>query len=226
MPSERSLPDSAAEYDPRRSEGSSVDKFMIPIFQVNRYLNRPLASLIVRAVLRTRITPNQLTFVSFFIGLAGAFAFSLGKPAFFALGAVMTQLSSIVDCADGMLARARNRMSEYGAYLDLILDRINEFFLITGFVLGYYAWSGSVRMLVLGLVTLGLYFLEVTVFYLMETYAGRGIRCRSSESRGLLLFLIFVFGVVNRLDLGTYVLFTVSSVMNLHLLYSFLRPRR
>ena len=226
MLSERSLPGSVAEYDQRRVAGSSGDKFLIPFLQVNRYLNRPLASLIVRAVCRTRITPNQLTFVTFFIGLAGAFAFARGTPAFFALGAVLAQLSSVVDCADGMLARARNRMSEFGAYLDLVLDRVNEFFLIAGVVLGTYAWSGSVRMLVLGLVTLGLYFLQITVFYLTEAYAGRGIRCRSAESRGLLLLLIFVFGVVNRLDLGIYVLFTVSLVMNLYFLYSFLRQAR
>ena len=226
MPSERSLPDSTAECDHRRSVGSSGDRFIIPLLQVNRYLNRPLASLIVRAVFRTRVTPNQLTFAAFFIGLGGAFAFSRGTPALFAVGAVLTQLSSVVDCADGMLARARNRMSEYGAYLDLILDRVNEFFLIAGAVLGTYARTGSVRMLVLGLVALGLYFLGVSVFYLSETYAGRGIRCRSAETRGLLLFLIFVFGVANRIDLGIYVLFTVSSVMTLYFLYSFLRQAR
>ena len=223
MPSERSLPDSAAKVDYRRSAGSSGDKFIIPFLQVNRYLNRPLASLIVRAVFRTRVTPNQLTFVSFFIGLAGAFAFFRGTPMFFAVGGVLAQLSSVVDCADGQLARARNRMSEFGAYLDLILDRVNEFFLIAGVVFGHFAWSGSVRMLVLGLVALGLYFLEIAVFYLTETYANRGIRSRSAESRGLMLFLIFLFGVVNRLDLGIYVLFIVSLVMNLYFLYSFLR---
>ncbi len=223
MPSERSLPDSAAEHDHRKCVGSSGDKSIIFFLQVNRYLNRPLASLIVRAVFRTRITPNQLTFVAFFIGLAGAFALSRGTPAFVAVGGVLTQLSSVVDCADGMLARARNRMSEYGAYLDLVLDRVNEFFLIAGAVLGNYAGSGSVRMLVLGLVTLSLYLLQIAIFYLMETYAGRGIRCRSAETRGLLLFLIFVFSVVNRIDLGIYVLFIVSLVTNLSILFSFLR---
>lgn len=226
MPSERSLPDSAAKTDHRGPVGSSGDKFVIPFLQVNRYLNRPLASLIVRAVFRTRVTPNQLTFVSFFIGLAGAFAFSRGTPEFFAVGGVLTQLSSIVDCADGMLARARNRMSEFGAYLDLVLDRVNEFFLIAGAVLGYYAYSGNVRWLVLGLVTLSLYLLQAAIFYLTETYAGNGIKGRAAENRGLLLFLIFLSGVVNRIDLGIAVLFTVSSVTNLYILYSFLRQTR
>lgn len=49
---------------------------------------------------------------------------------------------------------------------------------------------------------------------------------RSAENRGLLLILVFLFGVVNRIDLGTYVLFAETSVMNLYFLYSFFRQAR
>lgn len=226
MRSETSLPDSTAEPGPRGAAAPGGSRIYAGFLHVNRYLNRPLASLIVRALLRTRVTPNQVTVAAFFIGLAGAFAFSRGTPALFAVGGILAELSSIVDCADGMLARARGQMSEYGAYLDLILDRVNEFFLIAGAVLGYYAYSGNVRMLVMGLVTLSLYLLQVAVFYLTETYAGKGIMGRSAENRGLLLFLIFLFGVVNRVDLGIYVLFGETSVMNLYFLYSFFRQTR
>lgn len=225
-PSERSLPSSAAERRARSAAVPAGGKFTPVFFQVNRFINRPLAALLVRVLARTAVTPNQVTFAAFFIGLGGAFAFSRGTPASFALGAALAQLSSIVDCADGMLARAKGRMTDFGAYLDLVLDRVNEFFLMAGAVLGYFAYSGSVRMLILGLMTMGLYFLEVTVYYLTETYAGRGIRSQSAEGRGLLLFLIFAFGVVNRIDLGTYVLFTVAAVMLLYHLYAFLRPLR
>ena len=225
MRSETSLPDSKAEPGPRGAAAPAGSRIYVGFLHVNRYLNRPLASLIVRALLRTRVTPNQVTFAAFFIGLAGAFAFSRGTPALFAVGAILAELSSIVDCADGMLARARGQMSEYGAYLDLVLDRVTEFFLIAGAVLGYYAYSGSVRMLVLGLVTLSLYLLQVAVFYLTETYAGNGIMSRTAENRALLLFLIFLFGVVNKIGLGTYVLFSVTSAMNLYLLYSFFRRK-
>lgn len=225
MRSETSLPDSTAEPRPRGAVAPAGSRIYLGFLQVNRYLNRPLASLIVRALQRTRLTPNQVTVAAFFIGLAGAFAFSRGTPALFVVGGILAELSSIVDCADGMLARARGQMSEYGAYLDLVLDRVNEFFLIAGAVLGYYAYSGNVRMLVLGLVTLSLYLLQVVVFYLTETYAGNGIIGRAAENRGLLLFLIFLFGVVNRIDLGIYVLLAVASVMNLYLLYSFFRRK-
>jgi phosphatidylglycerophosphate synthase len=225
-PSERSLPGSAAERRLGSPALPAGDRFAPVFLQVNRYINRPLASLLVGVLARTAITPNQVTLGAFFIGLGGAFAFSRGTPAFFVLGAALAQLSSVVDCADGMLARAKGQMSDFGAYLDLVLDRVNEFFLMAGAVLGFFVYSGSVRMLVLGLMTVGLYFLEVTVFYLTETHAGKSIRSQTAESRGLLIFLIFVFGAVNRIDLGTYVLFAVASIMLLYNLYAFLRPSR
>ncbi len=226
MRSETSLRCSTAEPRPRSDVAPVRSRICLGFLHVNKYLNRPLAALIVRALHRTRVTPNQVTFAAFFIGLAGASAFSRGTPALFAVGGILAELSSIVDCADGMLARARGQMSDYGAYLDLILDRVNEFFLIAGAVLGYYAYSGNVRMLVMGLVTLSLYLLQVAIYYLTETYAGKGIMGRSAENRGLLLFLIFLFGVVNRIDLGICVLFAETSVINLYFLYSFFRQAR
>jgi len=226
-PSERSLPASSAEAGIRGAAVPAGTRFAPVFLHVNRYVNRPLASLLVRALVRTAVTPNQVTFAAFFIGLGGAFAFSRGTPAAFILGAVLTQISSVVDCADGMLARAKGQTSEFGAYLDLALDRINEFFVMAGAVLGFFVYSGSVRMLVLGFMTIGLYFLEVGVFYLTETYLGRGIKSQTAEGRGLLLFLIFAFGVLNRIDLGIYVLFIVAAGILFRHLYEFLRsPRR
>ena len=226
MPSGTSSQGSAADPAVRSGAVPAGDKFSPVFLQVNRFVNRPLAAALVKVLLKTRVTPNQVTVAAFFIGLCGAFAFSRGTPALVVLGGVLAQLSSVVDCADGMLARATGRTSEFGAYLDLVLDRVNEFFLIAGAVLGHFARTGNVRLLVLGLVTLGLYFLEIAIFYLTEAYAGRPPKSQSAESRGLLLLLIFAFGVVDRVDLGIYVLFTVSAAVNLGLIYAFLRPRR
>jgi len=227
MPEGKSLPDSAADYHYQKDPGNQGTKYSLRFLRVNRFLNRPIASLLVRAVYRTKITPNELTFLSLLIGLAGACFLFLGKPVFFAVGGILAQLSSVVDCADGMLARARKETSEFGAYLDLILDRVTEFFLTAGCVFGYFAYSGRVDFLVLGLVALALYFLLVVIYYLTEGYLGVGAKSQSAESRGLFLFLIFLFGIVNRLDLGLVVLFAVSAGMTLFLLGYFLRlPRK
>ena len=45
-----------------------------------------------------------------------------------------------------MLARAKGMTSRYGAFLDLFLDRIADFAVLTGASFGYYRYTGSVRV--------------------------------------------------------------------------------
>ena len=83
------------------------------------------------------MTPNQVTLISFAIGLLSAYAFSRGTfwPIF--AGALLLQLSIIVDCVDGELARYTRQFSALGAWLDAITDRIKEYLVF--FALAYGA---------------------------------------------------------------------------------------
>jgi phosphatidylglycerophosphate synthase len=200
------------------------DRFLGRAIRINKYLNRPLAALIVRAVFPTRVTPNQLTWGSFLVGLAGACFFASGGHAGFAAGGVLAQVSSIIDCADGMLARARNSCTEYGATLDLLLDRLNEFLLLVGLAAGLYRTSGSVVFAGLGLLATALYFLETSIFYIVQDGAGQAKKGETGEMRALLLFLMSVFGVANRMEIGVSVLALFALGANIYLVFRFLRP--
>lgn len=223
MPNGTSPLGSEAAFD----YGKAVRKrenFFTPWFlQINKVLNRPAASLIVRALFRTKVTPNQVTVVSFLLGLAGAGCFAFATRGAFIAGGLLAELSSIVDCADGMLARARGTSNEFGGYLDLLLDRINEFFLITGAVLGQYRFSGREIDLILGLFVLGLYFLLTTQFYLAKNLIRDERRGEAAENRGWLMFLIAFFAVINRFDIGIIFLLIVAVGGNIGLLYRFFR---
>jgi len=228
MPNASSPPGSGPEFDYAKALGQKTDDLYSPKgLAVNRYFNRPLAGLIVRGLYKTRVTPNQVTLGAFVLGMAGAYFFYRGQAWSSALGGALAQLSSIVDCADGMLARARGRSSEYGAALDLLLDRINEFFLLAGAVLGYYASSGRLGMLILGLLATALFFLLTTLFYLIKNVRHDTQKGEAAENRAWLMALLCVFGVLNRIDLGIYVLAGAMAVGNLGLVVIFfrLRPR-
>src|SRR4030042_2850041 len=71
----------------------------------DRFLIRPPASVVVKLVFNTSVTPNQLTLTSFFFALLGALAFLGRTPAFFAMGGSLSLVSTIFAAADGMLAR-------------------------------------------------------------------------------------------------------------------------
>ena len=190
---------------------------------VERYINRPLASLLVRAVFSTGITPNQLTYLSFFLGMLAAASFTMGKPLFFVLGGILIQLSSIVDCADGMLARAKDMCSSYGSHLDLFLDRITDLLLIAGIAAGFYIFSNHLTLFILGIFSAALYLLQINLFYITKSFLGVGSRGETGETRALLLFLIFILAIVNRLDIIIYLLFVETAINNLVRLIHFIR---
>ncbi len=223
MPNGTSPRASEAAYENRAAPRKRENFFTPNVLQINKVFNRPAASLIVRALYKTRVTPNQVTIASFLIGLGGAGCFALATRGAFIVGGVLAELSSIVDCADGMLARARGTSSDFGGYLDLLLDRINEYFLIAGAVLGQYRFSGREIDLVLGFFALGLYFLQTTQFYLAKNLIRDERRGESAENRGWLMFLIALFAIINRVDIGIVVLLVISLGGNIGLLYRFFR---
>jgi phosphatidylglycerophosphate synthase len=74
---------------------------------------RPLA-----ARLET-VSPNQITVLAAFVGLAAAGAATI--PAYgLALGLWLA--NRVLDGLDGMVARQRQRQSDFGGYLDIVLD--------------------------------------------------------------------------------------------------------
>ncbi|MBN1939975.1 MAG: CDP-alcohol phosphatidyltransferase family protein [Candidatus Aminicenantes bacterium] len=223
MPNGTLLRSSERACDYRVASGKTENAFTPRFLQINKVLNRPAASLIVRALLRTKVTPNQVTVFSFFIGLAGAGCFSLGSREGFIAGGLLVQLSSIVDCADGMLARARGMANDFGAYLDLLLDRVNEYLLLAGALVGQYRFSGREFDLLIGGFAIGLYFLLTTQFYLAKNLIHDGRRGEAAENRGWLMFLIAVFAVIHRLDIGFFVLLAFSLGGNIGLLFRFFK---
>src|SRR5512143_1736210 len=60
--------------------------FLHRFLPVDRFLIRPLASLVVKAVFKTEVTPNQLTKASFVLALLGALLYTGGRHGFFVLG--------------------------------------------------------------------------------------------------------------------------------------------
>jgi phosphatidylglycerophosphate synthase len=226
MPDTASRPSSATEYDYAAATAKDEARWILPALRINRFLNRPLASLIVRALFRTRATPNQVTWAGFLIGLTGSAFFLAGTRAGCLVGGVLAQLSSIVDCADGMLARARRQESEYGAALDIVLDRVGEFALLASAAFGHYLRFGSVRLLAVGLLAAGLYFLQLTLFYLIKAYRKDDRLAETAENRAWLMALVAVFGAADRVDVGIYVLAAASAAVVLFLLVDFLFGRQ
>lgn len=97
---------------------------------------RKFSKILTWVAVKIGATPNQVTIVSFLIGLYSAYSFSRGEFLHTLLGAVLLQVSIIVDCVDGELARYTRKFSKLGAWLDAVTDRVKEYLVYLGLAYG------------------------------------------------------------------------------------------
>ena len=97
---------------------------------------RKFSKLLTWLAVRVNATPNQVTLISFAVGLYSAFCFTKGTFSQTLLGAFLLQLSIIVDCVDGELARYTRKFSKLGAWLDAVTDRVKEYMVFLGLAIG------------------------------------------------------------------------------------------
>src|SRR3954451_13281041 len=93
------------------------------------YVHRPLARIVGRALLRTPITPDQITILSGVTGvLAGVVLFaSANRPALRLVAALLLFTTVVLDCTDGYVARMRQQISRTGVILDGFTDAVVGF---------------------------------------------------------------------------------------------------
>ncbi|MFN3802262.1 CDP-alcohol phosphatidyltransferase family protein [Belliella pelovolcani] len=96
------------------SKLSSEEKFV----DVSDY-GRPFARAFVNQIQHTRITPVQVTYL---FGMSGLIAVYCILSGYYYAAGIFLIIKSILDAADGELARTKNRPSYTGRYLDSIFD--------------------------------------------------------------------------------------------------------
>lgn len=106
---------------------------------VDAYLNRRYSRLLTRLFLRTPLTPNQITVLSFLTGLLGASCFLFGSYGGSVLGALLLQFSTVLDCVDGEVARVKMLESPLGEWLDITLDTVVHIAIFLG--VGVAVWK-------------------------------------------------------------------------------------
>jgi CDP-L-myo-inositol myo-inositolphosphotransferase len=213
--------DADQDFDFQKSLKPSLSARFPKIVHLDRLINRPIAALIVRAAMKTNLRPNHLTLAAFFLSAAGALFFLGGNHRSFVIAGIVIYAGTILDGADGMLARSKNLCTRFGAYLDLYLDRITDFLVFGAMITGYYRQSGRLGFYILSLFGLSAYMLQVLLYYLerefrrLETGSGS-----SGDFRGLVYLGVFFFALIDRLDVVIPILLCVPV---LNMIYRFVR---
>ena len=97
-----------------------------------------IARNLVRHLVLTSITPNQLTVFSLLVALSGTAMIAVGKTTYLNWGVGLFVLARFLDHFDGELARQKAMTSQLGYYLDYISGALSYSALFVGLGIGFY----------------------------------------------------------------------------------------
>ncbi len=168
---------------------------------ISRYLNRPISSSITKHLLKTDITPNYISLFSFILAMLGALFFFLGGYINLVIGAILAQVSSVIDGCDGEIARLKFQATEFGGWFDAVLDRYADAFLLFG--LTYYVFfinKGFLAFFIGFLAIIGTFMNSYTADKydgLMKRRLGPG-KYYFRMGRDVRMFIIFLGALINQ----------------------------
>ncbi len=167
---------------------------------VSRLINRPISRWLTGFLVRTAITPNQISLVSWLLSVIAALTFTLGGYAALAVGGAIAQLASIIDGCDGEIARLKRMESEFGGWFDAVLDRYADAFLLFGLLWHTLPAPGDPTVLAIGFAAIVGAFMNS---YTADKYDGLMARKLSGRrhfrlGRDVRVLVIFVGALLNQ----------------------------
>jgi phosphatidylglycerophosphate synthase len=110
---------------------------------ISRTLNRPVSLRLSKVFIRLGLTPNQISVGNLVAGLVGAWLAASGGYFNIALGALLFQLSSIVDGSDGEVAKLTYTGSDRGSWIDTLCDELTCLAFFVALPVGLYRATGD-----------------------------------------------------------------------------------
>ncbi len=153
-----------AEKKIEQPSGTSLDS---PI--IDRYIIRKISGFITGFLVRTPVTPNQVTVISLILGLIAAVIFSFGGHTHTITAGLIFFLCIVFDQCDGEVARIKSMESEFGRSFDIIVDSIVSAAIVAGITFALYKTSGSGFHIIIGLLAI----IGISISIFLATYLGK-----------------------------------------------------
>jgi phosphatidylglycerophosphate synthase len=157
---------------------------------ISRTLNRPLSLRLSKVFIRLGLTPNQISVGNLVMGLVGAWLAAAGGYFNVALGALLFQLSSVVDGSDGEVAKLTYTCSERGSWIDTLCDELTCLAFFVALPVGLYRTTGD--SIYIALIT-GTLLSGAALYVLMIRYVS------GTKSHGSMVQILDDFGESARL---------------------------
>ena len=118
----------------------------------NTWMHKISRLIIVKPLMSTKVSPNQVTTVRLLAGLISFACFSIGNQIWLSIGAFIFLFSMLLDRADGDLARLSNQTSPFGHSYDLISDSCCNALAFVGLGIGLRTGDFGVGAILMGVV--------------------------------------------------------------------------
>lgn len=151
---------------------------------VSRHFNRWLSSPLSRLLIRTNISPNQLSVATALLAIPMVVA---GKLGYLFIVALLWQFMSILDGIDGEIARAKTLSTRFGALLDTVFDYLIDSLGVLAIGLALLQQTDIPPWIVLSIVSITIFVRLITNFA-VKSVAGR--RALIPEDRDDMVLLV------------------------------------
>jgi CDP-L-myo-inositol myo-inositolphosphotransferase len=204
---------------------------------VSRRLNRKLSIKITQTLMRTSITPNQITAFTLLLALLATVLFTFNSYVCILVAGILVQFSSIIDGCDGEIARLKFMGTKYGAWFDACVDRYADAAIIIGMTYGVwlnknlgwldflsYHYDFPSIVLIVGLLALlGSIMVSYSRARYETSYGQKYESYRLGATRDVRLFIIMIVALLNQIFIG---LITLAIICHLEVFRRLLRHTR
>lgn len=177
---------------------------------ISTYLNRRISNWITSKIVNYPITPNQISVVAFLISVIASLIIVKQGYFFLVLGALLAQLSSILDGCDGEVARLKLLSSKYGGWFDQVLDRYGDLFIITGLTFHTYLLHETLAVFIIGFIAVGGKIILSYTAYVYDSVIFKHNNFRIG--RDITIFIILVGAIMNIPYITLVILAVVTNV--------------
>ena len=162
---------------------------------ISKYINRPISQWMTSKIIDYPLTPNQISIAVFFISVFSGLIISIEGYFFLLLGALLAQLSSILDGCDGEIARLKLLESKFGGWFDRVLDRYSDLFILMGLTFHTYFIHSTLTVFFIGFIAVGGKIILSYTAYVYDSKVSAHENFRIG--RDLIIFIILIGALFN-----------------------------
>jgi len=187
---------------------------------ISRNVNRRLSTKISAYLAQYDVSPNLITLASFILAVLAGIFFFFGGYQNILIGGIMAQLSSILDGCDGEIARLKFRSGDFGKWLDRVLDRYADGFIILGMTHALWLSTKNEYVWFIGFLALtGTFLNSYTAGIYDDLIHKKLINNTFRMGRDVRLFIIFVGALFNQVFLVMIVLSILTNTESIRRLF-------